>query len=148
MKNTVFAALVAALLPLSAEAGIDAAMAAKLVGQCEADAQKQKIALSIVVLDAGGHVVLAKRMDGARPKTIEVAEGKAQAALSIGAPSALLQQAIDSGKTSYMAVPGIIPIQGGLPVLRDGVVIGAMGASGAAEHVDEACVKSALATVK
>ncbi|MDA5193664.1 GlcG/HbpS family heme-binding protein [Govanella unica] len=143
-------AVLAVVLPMtaSAHAVLTAGLAEQLVNHCEAEARRQKIALSIVVLDDGGHVMLAKRMDGARFKTIEVAEGKAYTALSIGAPSAVLQQAVETGKTSYLTVPGIVAIQGGLPILRDGVVIGAMGASGVEEPMDEACVQGAISALK
>lgn len=123
---------------------LGAALAEKLVAACTAEASRQNIALSIVVLDDGGHVLLAKRMDGARFKTLEVATGKAQTALALGAPSAMLQEAVDKGKVSYLTVPGVTAIQGGLPIMLDSAIIGAMAASGAAEQTDEACVKTAL----
>ena len=91
--------------------------------------------LTVVVLDAGGHVVAAERSDGASPGRFAIAEGKAYGAVMLGMPgSAQMQRAED--QAYFMAAMNgafggkVVPVPGGVLLKRDGAVVGAVGVTG------------------
>lgn len=88
--------------------------------------------VSAVVVDLGGKLVALERMDRAMIASAEVAVAKAMTAIAFKRPSSQLQEAILSGFTPMMAlsITGGVPLDGGLPILRDGKIIGALGVSG------------------
>jgi glc operon protein GlcG len=115
----------------------------------EEEAVRQGFKLSFAVVDAGGHVVALHRMDGAPWITPEVALGKAWTAAAWGTPSAAQGEKMKelhafSAAISTATHGRFTPQIGGLPILEDGQVIGAMGASGASGAEDEAVVRAAL----
>ncbi len=102
--------------------------------------------MTVVALDAGGHVIAAKREDRSGIVRFEVAFGKAWGSLGMGKPSNSYGAPSTRRAVSHLAVVGasqgrFVPVPGGVLVLnRGGDVIGAMGASGAASDADEACL--------
>jgi glc operon protein GlcG len=129
-----------------ARTAIDAAMAF---------AARNSLALSFVVLDTAGHVVASARMDGAAFITIEVARGKAFAVAATGgvAGSDLAERFKENPMVWGNAGPlgqgaPLLPARGALPIYRQGILIGAMGASGAPSESDEAAVKAGLAAIQ
>jgi glc operon protein GlcG len=117
-------------------------------------AAEKGVALSFVVLDSAGHLVASARMDGAPFVTIEVARGKAFACVATGGqPGGALADRYrenpmvwgNAGALGYGAP--MLPAVGGLPIWRDGVLIGAIGASGAPSDVDEAALKHAIQAI-
>ena len=105
--------------------------------------------LSFAVVDAGGHLVASQRMDGAPWITAEVAFGKAWTAAAWGTPSAAQGEKMKelhafSAAISTATHGRFTPQIGGLPILEDGELVGAMGASGASGAEDEAVVRAAL----
>jgi glc operon protein GlcG len=100
-------------------------------------------AVSIVIVNREGRVILSQRMDGASFKSLEVAEGKAATAAALGVPTRLLQEALAKGDQSVLSVPGVISIAGGVPVAVDGRTIAAIGVSGGAPSDDEAVANAA-----
>jgi uncharacterized protein GlcG (DUF336 family) len=115
----------------------------------KAEAERQGLKLSFAVVDAGGHLVASQRMDGAPWITPEVALGKAWTAAAWGTPSAAQGDKMKelhafSAAISVATHGRFTPQIGGLPILEDGELIGAMGASGASGAEDEAVVRAAL----
>ncbi|HMA51689.1 MAG TPA: heme-binding protein [Magnetospirillaceae bacterium] len=117
-------------------------------------AKERGVALSFAVLDAAGHLVASARMDGAPFITVEVARGKAFAcAATGGVPGAALAQRFRDnpmiwGNTAALGYGApMLPAQGALPIRRQGVLIGAMAASGAPSDIDEAVVAQAIAAI-
>ncbi|MFC3051045.1 GlcG/HbpS family heme-binding protein [Kordiimonas pumila] len=119
-------------------------LAERLITACEIAARSKKLSMSLSVVDYTGNPVMIKRMDGASYKTLEVATGKAKTAALLGVPSAALQELVDNGKLSYLTIPDMIMIRGGLPIMDGDDVIGGFAASGSTEVQDEDCVQSAL----
>jgi uncharacterized protein GlcG (DUF336 family) len=127
-------------------------LARRLIDTAESEAREQGLTLSFAVVDAGGHVVAIARMDDADWITPEVALGKAWTAAAFRAPSAAQgDKAKDlvafAGAISAATHGRYTPQIGGLPIVVDGTPAGAMGASGAAGHEDEAVVRAALERV-
>lgn len=106
--------------------------------------------LAVVVLDAGGHVVAAAREDGAGFARIRIAEAKAWGALGLGLGTRTLGERAAAAPTFFAAAASLLdgrllPVPGGLLLSSGGVVTGAVGVSGDAAGIDEACGLAAAA---
>jgi uncharacterized protein GlcG (DUF336 family) len=110
----------------------------------EAEARKSGWNIAIAVVDAGGGLILFHKLDETQPGSIAVAQGKARAAALFKRPSRLLEESIAGGKLGFLTVEGIVPIQGGVPVVVDGKVIGAVGVSGVTSAQDEQVALAAI----
>jgi uncharacterized protein GlcG (DUF336 family) len=113
------------------------------------EAERQGLALSFAVVDAGGHLIASQRMDGAPWITAEVSLGKAWTAAAWRTPSAAQGDKMKelhafSAAISTATQGRFTPQIGGLPILDGDEVVGAMGASGASGAEDEAVVRAAL----
>lgn len=93
--------------------------------------------VSIVIVNREGRVILSQRMDEASFVSLQLAEGKAVTAAALGAPTKLLEQQVDGGKTSNLSAPGLVMIAGGVPITKAGKVVAAIGVSGAASDEDD-----------
>ncbi len=121
--------------------------AKKMAGGGEAEALKNGWNVAITIVDANGDLIFFQKMDETQPGSIKVCQGKARAAALFKRPSKALEDMILGGKTSFLAVEGIVPIQGGLPVIVEGKVIGAIGVSGVTSAQDEQVATAALAVL-
>jgi glc operon protein GlcG len=115
------------------------ATAQKMVAAAQAEAERQHLAGVIAVVDDGGWPILILRMDNAAyVASVELAPGKARTAALFKKPSQALEDAINHGRIAAVTAHGYIEMQGGLPIVVDGQVIGGIGASfdthGAAKH--------------
>lgn len=114
------------------------AAAQKLLANGLDHAAQNEMRLAIAVVDRAGNLLAFARMDGASIVTSEVAIGKARTAAFLKAPSKLFEDMINSGQPSMATTPGLLPLQGGMPVILDGEVIGAVGISGSSGENDQA----------
>ena len=108
------------------------------------------VPMAFAVMDPGGHLVALSRMDGAPWITSTVAQGKAWTAAAYGAPSAAQKEKMAampnfSGALTTMTHGAYTPQTGAVPVYRDGVLLGAIGASGGTGDQDEAVAAAAVA---
>lgn len=92
---------------------------------------------SIAIVDDGGHLVLLQRLDNTMPATPPVATGKARTAAIFKTPTAKFETMISEGRTPMLKVEGFMPMRGGVPIVVNGVVIGAIGVSGAASAAQD-----------
>ena len=94
---------------------------------------------SIAVVDAGGHLLMLHRLDGTFPASAHVAEGKARTAAVFRKATREFEHAINSGRIAMAAMEGWTPLQGGVPIIIEGVCVGGVGVSGAssAQQDDE-----------
>jgi uncharacterized protein GlcG (DUF336 family) len=107
-----------------------------------------KVNLTCVVVDPGGYTIALQRMDGARLYTTEVARGKAIVSALFGRASGAMAASPASPHLNLLreAAPGpFFPVQGALPIVRGGVVLGAIGCSGAQAAQDEQAAQAGLA---
>jgi glc operon protein GlcG len=123
---------------------VSLALAKKMAAAAEAEATKNNWTMVFVVVDDGGNLVYLGRMDGTQIGSIEVAQGKAQTALRFKRPTKVLQDMIDNNQPHFVTLDHITGVQGGLPILLDGKVIGAIGASGGTSAQDEQCAQAGL----
>lgn len=101
-------------------------------------------AMVVAVLDEAGVPLLVERMDGAQPASVEIALAKARAAWGFRRPTAEMEGWVRDGATHLLGLPGIVPIEGGVPIRIDGRVVGAIGVSGATSREDGLAAKAAL----
>ena len=92
--------------------------------------------IAVVIVNAEGRTVTAQRMDGTSFINMEAAEQKARTAVALAEPTKQSQQELAHGELSLLAIPGMLPMAGGLPLLSKGRVVGAIGVSGR-EPVDD-----------
>jgi glc operon protein GlcG len=86
----------------------------------------------IAIVDSGGHLVLFQRLDQAHHGSETLAQQKARTAVDFRRPTAVFQDSIAQGGAHLrlLAAPNVLPLEGGVPLLRDGQVVGAIGVSG------------------
>lgn len=115
---------------------VDAADARIVLDAALAAAAEAGLAMSVAVVDAGGYLLALQRMDGAGLLTADVAGRKARTAALLRAPSRVLAERVP-GDAALLALTDYLPMAGGLPILCDGVVAGAIGVSGGNPEQDE-----------
>ncbi|MEQ1869256.1 MAG: heme-binding protein [Vicinamibacterales bacterium] len=128
--------------------GPSMADALKALEAARAAAVKIKVNLSCAVVDSRGDLIALARMDGARFFTTDVARGKAQVSAIFGQPSGNMAQLGQSPvfpNFNTAAQGRLYPIQGALPITKNGQVLGAIGCSGASSQQDEDAAKAGLA---
>ena len=101
----------------------------------------------IVVVDDAGIVLLLERMDGAQVASVNVGIGKARTAAIYRRPSRVFEEQIREGRVAALALADATPLQGGVPVVVDGKVVGAVGVSGDSPQVDEEIAMAGAASI-
>jgi uncharacterized protein GlcG (DUF336 family) len=120
----------------------------KISAASEAEARKNSWSVCIAILDDGGHLLHLVRMDGATPANSRIAVEKGRTAAESRRSTAMWEERIKAGRHAMLRMPGITPVQGGLPIVVDGVCIGAVGVSGVQSHEDEQIAKAGIDTLK
>ena len=90
----------------------------------------------IAVVDDGGHLISLQRMDGTQKGSVRVAEQKARTAIMFKRPTKAFEDMVLQGRPVMMTMPDVICLEGGLPLIRDGVYVGAIGVSGVRSSED------------
>jgi len=118
--------------------------AKRAMAAAELEAAKNSLQVAITILDSGGNLVMFHRFDNTQLSAVTVSEGKARTALQFKRPSKDLDDAIAAGGAGWrlLALKDITPIEGGMPVLVDGKIIGAIGVSGALSSQDAQVAKA------
>lgn len=103
---------------------------------CRVSAREKGFSIDVAVVDAGGHLVYFEREDGVAPGTIQVAIMKAQSSAVFRSPSKEFEGAVDEGLIGLVALPGMAPFEGAVPLSVGGTVIGAVAVSGVTKEID------------
>jgi glc operon protein GlcG len=101
-----------------------------------AKANAENWTVVIAIVDAGGHLILLKRIDNTQIGSVEVAIKKAEASVKFKRPTKVFQDGMAAGNVGILGLPGSLPFEGGVPIYYDGRVIGAIGVSGVASSDD------------
>jgi glc operon protein GlcG len=88
------------------------------------------------VVDAHGELLFFLKMDDVQQGSVDIAQAKARTAARMRRPTKALDDAVAGGRLALLAVDGILPLEGGVPVIFNGVVIGAVGVSGVTSAQD------------
>jgi glc operon protein GlcG len=120
--------------------------AKKVMAGAEAESKKNNLGMVITILDSGGQVVMLQRMDGAQLGSIEVARDKAWWAVAFRRPTKVFEDAVGQGGANLrlLRLTGASPIEGGIPIMADGRVIGAIGVSGGTAPQDGQVAKAGV----
>ena len=118
--------------------------AKKMAAAGEAEARKNGWNVAIAIVDASGGLIYFQKLDETQPGSIAIAQGKARTAALFKRPTKAIEEAIAAGKQAFLAVEGVVPIQGGLPVVVEEKIIGAVGVSGVTSAQDEQVAMAAL----
>ena len=113
------------------------AAARKVAAAAEEAAGAKGVDVVIVVVDDGGYPLVLQRMDGAQVASVNVGIGKARTAAIYRRPSGVFEDQIKNGRIAALALADATPLQGGVPIILDGKVVGAIGVSGDSPQIDE-----------
>ena len=133
-------------VPYGRPISLDRAQAA--INTAVAEAKKRNWKMNIAVADSGGNLVAFQRMDGAMLASIQIAEHKARAAATFRRPTKVFEDGIQLMHLNYLlAFDGVIASRGGIPLIDQGVIIGAIGCSGGTDSQDEVVSKAGAAVI-
>jgi uncharacterized protein GlcG (DUF336 family) len=119
-------------------------VAKKMAAAAAEEATKNKWNVVIAVVDEGGSLVYLERLDDTQIGSIEIAIQKAKTAVSFRRPTKVLEDALMGGRTVILGLPGVTPIEGGVPIAVDEKVIGAIGVSGVTAQQDGQIAKAGV----
>lgn len=129
-------------------APINLARAQAAIGAAMAEAENKGWAVNVAVVDSGADLVAFGRMDGAQLASIPISEHKARVAVGFRRPTRVFEDGVQkSGNVYLLTLDGIIASRGGIPLIEDGKLIGAIGCSGAAGSQDEVACTAGAATI-
>ena len=109
----------------------------RIAAAAEAEARKRNATVVIVVVDDGGYPLVLKRLNDTQVASVDVGIGKARTAAIFRRPSREFEEQIKNGRVASLVLPGATPLQGGVPLLANGKVVGAIGVSGNTPQEDE-----------
>jgi glc operon protein GlcG len=119
-----------------------------IAAAAEAEALKNQWAVSIAIVDDGGHLLHFQRLDGAAPISAHIAPGKARTAAMGRRESKVYEDMINGGRVSFLSAPGLEGmLEGGVPIIKDGQCLGAVGVSGVKSSEDAQIAKAGIAAI-
>jgi len=119
-----------------------------IAAAAEAEATKNQWAVSIAIVDAGGHLLWLQRLDGAAAISAQIAPAKAHTAALGRRESRIYEEVINGGRVSFLSAPGLSGmLEGGVPIMKDGQCIGAVGVSGVKSTEDAQIARAGIAAL-
>jgi glc operon protein GlcG len=119
----------------------------RIVAACREEALRNQWAVTIAVADDGGHPLALERLDGCPQISAYIAPGKARSAALGRRETKLYEEMINAGRMSFLSVPLESMLEGGVPIIIDGQVIGAVGVSGVKAEQDGQIAKAGIAVL-
>jgi len=127
---------------------VNIATAKKVAAATLAECQKNNWNVAVAVVDTHGYLVYFERMENTQYASMDIAIGKAKAAATYRRPTRVFADVINKGGPATATLPGVFASPGGLPIMVDGKVTGAVGVSGVTGDQDEQCAKGGLEAAK
>ena len=121
--------------------------AQSVIAAAMAEAKKHDWKVNVAVVDSGGNLVAFARMDGAQLASVSIAEHKARVSATYRRETKVFETGVQSGLVYALTLDGMIASRGGIPLVEDGKLIGAIGASGGTPSQDEVSVKAGAAVI-
>lgn len=119
-----------------------------IAAAAEKEAIANQWAVTIAIVDDGGHLLWLQRLDGAAPVSAQIAPAKARTAALGRRESRLYEEMINGGRVSFLSAPGLEGLlEGGMPILKDGQCIGAVGVSGVKSTEDVQVARAGIAAI-
>jgi glc operon protein GlcG len=127
---------------------LEAADVKAIAAAAEAEALKNNWAVSIAIVDAGGHLLHFQRLDGAAPISAHIAPAKAHTAALGRRDSKGYEDMINAGRYAFLSAPNVEGLlEGGVPIMKDGACLGAVGVSGVKANEDAQVAKAGIAGI-
>jgi glc operon protein GlcG len=121
---------------------------AKMIAAAEAEAKKNNWTVVIAIVDDAGNLLYYQRADDTQFASNEIAIEKARSAAKFRRSTKVMEDVVAGGRHVFMTFPGVVPVQGGLPLVSGGKVVGAIGVSGVASRDDEIVAKAGVDALK
>jgi uncharacterized protein GlcG (DUF336 family) len=118
------------------------ALAKRIAAAAEEAANKNNWNMFIAIVDDGGNLMYLQRMDDSQLASLDVSIAKARCALLFKRPTKALEDAVAGGRAVVMTLPNAVPVEGGLPLMAYGKIVGAIGISGATSPQDGIVAKA------
>lgn len=119
----------------------------KIAAGAEAEAVRNQWAVTIAIVDDGGHLLWLQRLDGAAPVSAWIGPQKAITAAIGRRESAVYEKMVNEGRMSFLSVAPVTPLEGGVPIVVDGQYVGAVGVSGVKSAEDVQIAKAGIAAL-
>ncbi len=110
--------------------------ARQIAAAAEKHARENEWNVCIAIVDDGGHLIYFQRMDGTQYGSVLVSQRKAQTAIGFKRASKVFEEGVAGGRNALIALPGAVPLEGGLPLVVEGQMVGAIGVSGVTAQQD------------
>lgn len=140
--------LLAQSLPNAYGAPIGVDTAKRTAQAAIAEAKKNGWTVAAAVVDTGGALVYFERIDGTQTGSSDVAQAKARSAAAFKRPTKAFEDALAGGRQAILSLPGAVALEGGVPLLLDGKIVGALGVSGATSQQDGVCALAGAAILE
>jgi len=127
---------------------INLAAAKKIAAASAKEAERINVNAIIAIVDAGGHLVYLERFDKAQFGSIEVAVHKARCSVAYKRPTKAFEEAVSSGKTILLTLDDICAVEGGVPIVKSGKIVGAIGVSGGTVQEDGLIAMAGVGALK
>ncbi|HTW87507.1 MAG TPA: heme-binding protein [Candidatus Binataceae bacterium] len=121
--------------------------AKRIVAAAVVEARKNEWNVTIAVVDDGGHLIYLERMDGAPKPTAVVATEKARTASLFKRPTLSFEEMLKAGRYGVLSIPGVTPLEGGVPLIVQNECLGAVGVSGVQSHQDAQVARAGAAAI-
>jgi uncharacterized protein GlcG (DUF336 family) len=122
--------------------------AKRIAAAAEIEAQNNAWKVVIAIVDDGGHLIYLQREHDTQFGSVETAIMKANAAVAFQRPTKMSEEAVTSGRLIHLALPGVIPAEGGVPLLVNGIVVGGIGVSGVRSFQDGQIAAAGVAALE
>ncbi|MEI7949790.1 MAG: heme-binding protein [Gammaproteobacteria bacterium] len=121
-----------------------------VLAAAEAEARKQGWPMAIAVVDTAGNLVAFSKLDNTQIASVKISQGKANSAISFKRPTKALQDALEKGGVNLrvLSLDGAVPAEGGIPLVHNGLFVGAIGVSGMASDQDGVVATAGAAALK
>ncbi|WJF91104.1 heme-binding protein [Paraburkholderia bonniea] len=119
----------------------------KMASAAEAHAVSNQWNVTITIFDDGGHLLYLHRMDNVAPSTVEMAMGKGRTAVLGRRESKVYEEIVQQGRISFLSAPLSAMVEGGVPIVVEGAVVGAIGVSGVKSDQDAAIARAGIAAL-
>jgi glc operon protein GlcG len=120
----------------------------KMAAAAEAEALKNNWAVTIAIVDEGGHLLHLQRLDGAPPISAHIGPAKAHTAALGRRESKVYEDVVNQGRMSFLSAPGVHGLlEGGVPIMKDGECLGAVGVSGVKSSEDAQVARAGIAAI-
>ena len=144
------ATAVFAQMPVPYGASINSDAAKKFAAGALAEARKNKWFMAVAIVDTAGDLVYFEKIENTQAASVTIAVDKARSAARFKRPTKALQDALAAGGDGLriLGLNGAVPVEGGVPILMDGKIVGAIGVSGGTSQQDSQCADAGIAAAK